>query len=168
MRTAIYGGSFDVLTLGHTWVIEESLKLVDHLYIAVANHPTKKYLFGENERRNIIKEYLSDSNLQDRVTVNTLPSNCYLVGYPKRLKTKHSINFLIRGIRNATDYEYEASLKNINASINPNISTIFLMPPKHLSEVSSSTVKNLMGPQGWEDVVTGYVPPNVLSWLNAV
>ncbi len=168
MKAAIYGGSFDVLTLGHTWVIEESLKIVDHLYVMVANHPSKKYTFAESDRVEILKEYLAENNLQDRVTVFQLPLQTYLVDVPKNLKVKHKPTFLIRGIRNSTDYEYEASLKNINASINPDVSTIFLMPPKHLSEVSSSTVKNLIGPKGWQDVITSYVPENVLSWLNAL
>jgi pantetheine-phosphate adenylyltransferase len=73
--------------------------------------------------------------------------------------------FVLRGIRNESDYEQERAMRNVNADFDPGITTVFLMPPRGIAEVSSSLVKGLVGPEGWQDVVRSYVTPAVFEKL---
>ena len=70
-------------------------------------------------------------------------------------------DYIVRGIRTQADYEYERGMRYINSDLNSNITTIFLMPPREIVEISSSFVKGLVGPEGWRDVVKRYVPDAV-------
>ena len=83
--------------------------------------------------------------------------NRFLVDYAREAKA----NFIVRGIRSAADYEYERSMRYINSDIAPEISTVFLMPPREIAEVSSTMVKGLVGPQGWRDMIGRYLPEPV-------
>lgn len=168
MKSAIYCGSFDILTLGHAWMINESLKIADHLFIIVANHPAKKHWFSVARRVELLNEYVTLNNLCNNVTVLSLNSELsYVANIPKYSKDERmrNVTFMIRGIRDSKDFEYESTLKNINESININLSTLFLIPPKQLNQISSSTVKNLIGPHGWQNVIRDYVPENILNAL---
>jgi pantetheine-phosphate adenylyltransferase len=69
--------------------------------------------------------------------------------------------YILRGIRNQGDYEFERGIRLINGDLRPEIVTVFLMPPREMSEVSSSLVKGLIGPVGWEAIVRRYVPEAV-------
>jgi len=72
---------------------------------------------------------------------------------------------MLRGIRNESDYEYERVMRNINGDLNPVITTVFLMPPRVIAEVSSSMIKGLVGPDGWETIVKRYLPEPVFEKL---
>ena len=85
----------------------------------------------------------------------------YLVNYAHRIGATH----LLRGIRSAEDFGFENAIRHINEDIDPRIETVYLIPPRHLCEVSSSTVKGLIGPAGWRDVVKKLVPPPVFACL---
>ena len=74
-------------------------------------------------------------------------------------------DFIVRGIRSTEDYNYEAALKLINERLSLSIDTIYLIPPRNLSEVSSSVVKSLLGFKNWERVAAHYVSPFVLRKL---
>lgn len=69
--------------------------------------------------------------------------------------------YILRGIRSVKDYESEKAMMHINADLNSEIITIFLMPPRKIAEVSSSAVKNMIGPEGWEKEIKRYVPEQV-------
>ena len=88
-------------------------------------------------------------------------TNQYLIYYAQGLGAR----YIVRGIRDESDYEYERAMRNVNGDLNPQITTVFLMPPRNLAEVSSSMVKGLIGPDGWETLVKQYVP---LSVFNAI
>ena len=75
---------------------------------------------------------------------------------------------MLRGIRDTSDYEYEKTLRHINSDISPEITTVFLMPPREIAEVSSSIVKGLVGSEGWEKVLGKYVPDCVLQKLREI
>ena len=89
--------------------------------------------------------------------------NRYLVDYAK----EQSAAYILRGVRTAADYEYERVMRHINADLAPEITTIFLMPPRDIAELSSSMVKSLIGPEGWEDTVRRYVPNPVFEALSS-
>jgi pantetheine-phosphate adenylyltransferase len=73
--------------------------------------------------------------------------------------------YILRGIRSVKDYEFERAMRHVNFDINAAVTTVFLMPPREISEVSSSLVKGLVGPTGWEDIVSQYVPSQVMEML---
>jgi pantetheine-phosphate adenylyltransferase len=75
--------------------------------------------------------------------------------------------YVLRGIRSSSDYEYERVMRHINADMAPEITTVFLMPPRDIAELSSSMIKSLTGPTGWEETVRRYVPEPVFQALAA-
>ncbi|EGV36750.1 pantetheine-phosphate adenylyltransferase [Neisseria weaveri LMG 5135] len=87
----------------------------------------------------------------------TVFENRFLVHYAESI----GAGYIVRGIRTAADYEYERSMRYINGDLQPQISTVFLMPPREFAEVSSTMVKGLVGPDGWRDIVHRYLPPAV-------
>lgn len=156
-KVAVYAGVFDPPTIGHVWVIEEGLKLFDRLIVAIGANPEKRPLFSTDERLEMLRDICKKS---DRAETDHF-ENEFLVDYAK----KKGAGFILRSIRTEGDYEYERVLHHINKDMSPKISAVFLMPPRGLSEVSSSMVKQLVGLDGWEKIVGMYVPPAVLEKL---
>lgn len=157
---AVYAGSFDPLTVGHLWMIEEGCRIFKELCVAIGINPEKKYHFGLEERLKMLR----DSTRQFRnVTVSSF-SNLYLVDYAESIGASH----ILRGIRSPTDFEFERTMRNINGDFAPGITTVFLMPPRNIAEVSSSMVKGLIGPKGWERIVKRYVPAPVYDRLRTM
>lgn len=89
--------------------------------------------------------------------------NCFLVNFAREV----GANFILRGICEGADYEFERKMRYINADLAPCISTVFLMPPREIAEVSSTMVKGLVGPAGWKEVVRQYVPEPAFQRLIA-
>ena len=153
MRKGVYAASFDPITNGHLWVIEQGLRLFDDFIVAIGTNPDKTYTFSLDERVDLVKEATAhDPN----VTVSTY-ENLFLVDYAKSIGAE----FVLRGIRTQADYEYERTIRYINGDLNADIATIFLMPPREIAEVSSSAVKSLVGPRGWEEAIKRYLPEPV-------
>lgn len=155
----IYAGSFDMPTLGHEWMIKEGSKLFDKFIVAVGVNPDKKSMFTIDERMDMLSEILISNG--DTSTSIEILGNEYLINYAFTRKCTH----IIRGIRSVSDYEYEKAMRYINEDIalKRDITTVMLIPPKGLIEVSSSLVKGLIGPSGWENVVSRYVSDSVLE-----
>lgn len=159
MRTAVYAGSFDPLTNGHLWMIERGLEMFDRLIVAIGSNPSKNYSFTVSERLDLLQACLPSS---ERLTIAHF-DNRYLVDYAKKMEAK----YILRGIRSPNDYEYERVMRHINADMAPEITTVFLMPPRDIAELSSSMVKSLIGPTGWEETVRRYVPTPVFHSLQS-
>ncbi|MFI2791545.1 pantetheine-phosphate adenylyltransferase [Haloferula sp. A504] len=157
MRTAVYAGSFDPPTNGHLWMVERGLEMFDRLVVAIGDNPNKSYTFSIPERLDLLKRSFPAC---ERLTVTHF-DNRYLVDYA----VEHDARFILRGIRSQADYEYERMMRHVNYDMAPDITTVFLMPPRDIAEVSSSMVKNLIGPEGWRDTVHRYVPPPVFDAL---
>lgn len=158
-RSAVYAGSFDPPTNGHLWVIEQGAELFDELRVAVAYNPDKpQSRFTPAERVEML-EHITEPF--DNVTVDSFTTDQYTVQYARQLGSR----FLLRGLRNAADYDYESSISTINRMIAPEINTVLLPGPVELLIVSSSTVKSLVGPNEWEKTVGNYVPDFVLGAL---
>lgn len=158
MTKAIYAGSFDPLTNGHLWVIDKATEIFDEVCVAIGDNASKSYTFTQQERLHMLGKSLSKYK---NVTISSF-SGQYLVKYAKEINAQ----YIIRGIRNHSDYDFEKMLKNVNHDLEPSIETIYLIPPRHYIEISSSLVKGLVGPAGWQDAINKYVPPIVLQYLN--
>jgi pantetheine-phosphate adenylyltransferase len=157
MRTAVYAGSFDPPTNGHLWMIERGLELFDRLIVAIGNNPSKSYSFSVDRRIELLRASVPSC---ERLTITHF-DNRYLVDYAATM----GADSILRGIRSSDDYEYERVMRHINADMAPQITTIFLMPPREMAEVSSSMIKGLIGPEGWEEIVIRYVPGPVFDEL---
>ena len=158
-RLGVYAGSFDPLTIGHLWMIQQGAGLFDRFIAAIGTNPDKRYTFSLDDRLAMLRE---STRAFSNVSVATF-SNRYLIEYAESIGATH----IVRGIRSESDYEFERSMRNINGDLNEHICTIFLMPPRDIAEVSSSMVKGLIGPTGWRRVVKNYVPPPVYQRLLA-
>ncbi len=149
-RIAIYAGSFDPITFGHLWMVEHGSRLFDELIVAIGVNPDKRYLFSLDERLAMLEDAARPF---PNVTVASY-QNLFLVHYARQVQA----GFILRGIRNEADYGYERGMRYINAEFSPHVLTVFLMPPREYAEISSSFVKGLVGPSGWEEIVPRYVP----------
>ncbi len=158
MRTAVYAGSFDPPTNGHLWMIERGLEMFDRLIVAIGSNPAKRYSFSVAKRI----ELLEASTVPSARLIIAHFDNRYLVDYAKKMDAK----YVLRGIRSPSDYEYERVMRHINSDMAPEITTVFLMPPRDIAEVSSNMIKGLIGPLGWEETVRRYVPEPVFQTLS--
>lgn len=157
MRIAVYAGSFDPPTNGHLWMIQRGLEMFDRLIVAIGSNPVKSYSYTLEERLEMLRASAPSSDSLEIAHFD----NRYLVDYAH----KTNASYILRGIRSPNDYEYERVMRHINADMAPDITTVFLMPPRDIAEVSSSMIKSLTGPDGWEEIVKRYVPPEVFALL---
>ena len=138
-RIGIYPGTFDPITFGHIDIIKRSLRIVNKLVIAVSDDKGKEYLFSENERVSIIKNSLfKDLNFKRQnikvVCFDTLTTS---------LCRKYKARTLFRGLRAASDFEYEFQLAGMNRKLDKNIETVFLMSEVEKQVISSKFVKEI-------------------------
>lgn len=157
MTRAIYAGSFDLLTTGHMWMIEQGVALFDKLVIGIGVNPDKKTMFTVDERQTMIFNSLGP--LQNSCEICSFP------GYLYKAAEEEGATHILRGVRNSADFEYERVIRNLNGDFNADLTTVFLVPPRELAEVSSSVVKGLIGPEGWEEIVKPFVPDAVFQRL---
>lgn len=156
-RLGVYAGSFDPPTIGHLWMIEQGVRLFNRLIVAVGVNPDKQYTFSLNVRLDMLRE--STKKFRN-VTIASF-SNRYLIHYAQSVGATH----ILRGIRSESDYEFERTMRNINGDLDQQICTVFLMPPRGIAEVSSSMVRGLIGPVGWQKIVRKYVSNGVYQKL---
>ena len=126
MSSVIYAGSFDPPTNGHVWMIEEGARLFQTLTVAIGTNPEKDTTFSTEERIHMLKSITAGISATN-VSVEVF-DNRYLVDYARSV----GANYILRGIRSPADFEYERVMRHINADICPQITTVFLMPPREL------------------------------------
>jgi pantetheine-phosphate adenylyltransferase/8-oxo-dGTP diphosphatase len=159
--SCIISGSFDPLTKGHQFLVLEALKLFNCVHLIIAPNPSKGAgLLSPDERLLSCIETFAD---EPRVRVHVMPAGIFLVDYAKSL----ACSTIVRGLRNATDFEYEHSVDMVQRKLSPNVRTLYMITPREYTEVSSTLVRSLYGLQGWELVVADYVPDSVLKLLKA-
>ena len=139
-KIAIYPGTFDPITFGHIDVIKKGLKLFEKIIVGVSDVDNKDYLFDSEERIEIIKKALfSDLKLnKKKISVISFTS------LTTDLCKKHKSNIILRGLRAASDFEYEFQLAGMNRKLNNNIETIFLMSDVENQIISSRFVKEIV------------------------
>ena len=146
MRTAIYPGSFDPVTLGHLDLILRVDKLVDRLIVAVLHNSAKDSAFPVAERMDYLREVTRDHPKVEVTTFHGL-----LVDYAKKMDAQ----FIIRGVRAFSDFEYEFQMALMNRKLSADLETVFLMPKEEYSVVSSRMVREVAAMGG---DITGLVP----------
>ena len=164
MKKIGFSGTLDPITNGHMWVINEARSIADEVVVFLSENPAKKPKFSAEERKSIIALSCAEQGW-DNVQVVIVKGD-----YTARAAKKHGADCLIRGIRTTADFDYENLIQQTNVDVLQGAKTIFVMPPRDLGSVSSSFVKALEGPIGWNWIMKKFVPGPayhawVLSWL---
>ena len=152
-KKALYPGSFDPITNGHLDVLERARKMFDSVVIAVLNNSDKKAFLPVETRVELIKEAVKEMK-----NVSVASFNGLTVEYAKSI----GANFLIRGLRTITDFEYEVQLCQTNQVIAPEIDTVFLSTKPEHNFISSSIVREL---SKYKTDISKFVPKNVMEFL---
>ena len=138
-RIGVYPGTFDPITSGHMEVVRRSMRLVDKLVIGPAINISKGPLFSLEERIEIIKDDIQDFPEADRKRIEIVPFEGLLIHFARELNA----SVIIRGLRAVSDFEYEIQMANMNARMEPNVETIFLMASDRHQFIASSLVKDI-------------------------
>ena len=138
MKKAVFPGSFDPITLGHVDIIYRGLELFDEVIIAIGVNADKKYLFNLSQREAFIAHLFAG---QAKIKVISYE------GLTADLCKKEGAQYILRGLRNTTDFEFEKAIAQANAKLQ-NIETILLFSKPEHAYISSSIVRDVMRNQG--------------------
>ena len=152
--TAIYAGTFDPITNGHTDLLRRACDLFDHVILAIATNSKKNPLFTLEQRIKLAEKVYGDKadNLSIKGFDTLLTDFAYSEG----------ATVLIRGLRAVSDFEYEFQLASMNRNLRPEIESVYLMPEEKYAFISSSLVKEVASLGG---DVSRFVHPAVLDAL---
>ncbi|MDQ6972817.1 MAG: pantetheine-phosphate adenylyltransferase [Mariprofundaceae bacterium] len=152
-RTAIYPGTFDPITLGHVDVVRRGLKLFDRLVIGVASNPNKQPMFDLDTRLAMVREVFAGDERIEAVAFSGL-----LVG----LAREQQARAILRGLRAASDFEYEFQMATMNRRLDESIETAFVMAREDYTFVSSRFIREISSMGG---DVSELVPEIVLPYM---
>lgn len=138
-RTALFPGSFDPITLGHLDIIERALPLFDEIQIAVGTNSAKNYLFTLEQRVSWIQETFAH---EPKIKVITYE------GLTVDFAQQQGVNFLLRGLRNPADFEFEKAIAQANREMVPDLETVFLLTSARYAYISSSIVREVINHKG--------------------
>lgn len=148
-KIAIFPGTFDPFTLGHHDIVTRGLKIFDKIFIAIGNNPKKERYFNVTLiKKKIVNLYANNSRL-DVINYNKLTAS---------LAKDLSANFILRGLRNTTDFEFENSISQINKDINAKLETVFLITSPNLAPISSTIIRDVIRYGG---DINKYLPYNI-------
>jgi pantetheine-phosphate adenylyltransferase len=135
MKTGVYPGTFDPVTLGHMDIIRRGAKLVDRLVIGVTTNPSKSPMFSVEERVAMVRREIQ--GLEGEIAVVTFDS--LLMDFAER----EGAAVIVRGLRAVADFEYEYQMAGMNQQLNDRIETVFLMADVSLQPIASRLVKEI-------------------------
>lgn len=160
MKKIAFSGTLDPITNGHMWVIQEARSIADEVVIFISENPFKKPQFSAEKRKTIVEQSVAAVGWTN-VDVTIVKGD-----YTARAAKRNGIDYLIRGIRNTADFDYENLIQQANVDTLQGAKTIFVMPPRDLGSVSSSFVRALQGPVGWHWSVKNFLPgPAYTAWI---
>lgn len=138
MKTAIFPGSFDPITLGHQDIIEKSLNLFDNIIIGIGQNSEKKYMFSAEKRKKFVENtFQSINNIEVKIYDGLTVNFC----------KKNNANYIIRGLRNVSDFEFEKTIALTNRRLS-GIETVFFLTSAKNSFISSGIVRDLISNNG--------------------
>ncbi len=152
LKKVVFPGSFDPITLGHTDIINRALPLFDELIIAIGININKKYMFDTETRMQMIRDVYKN---EPKIKVISY------TGLTVDLCHKHKWNFILRGLRNPADFEFEKAVAQTNRKLG-NVETIFLLTGPETSYISSSIVRDVYRNGG--DIST-LVPKEIFNYI---
>ena len=153
-RICLFPGTFDPITLGHTNIIDRALPLFDKIYIGIGRNNQKAPMFSEEKRLQWINELYKDNSKVEAIIYEGLTVDCC---------QQIGANFILRGIRYVSDFEYEKAIADMNRSISNQIETVFLTCSPQYSSVASTLVRDVLKYGG---DVSQFLPPTVLASIN--
>ena len=149
MNIAVFPGSFDPITLGHIDLVKRSLPLFDKIIVGVGVNTQKKTLFSLEQRIEWLNKEFID---EDKVEVD------YFEGLTVNFCKSLNANFLIRGLRNASDFDYEKTISQLNTIIGDGLETVFLISKPAYSHISSTIVREIIKGKG---DISSFVPVHI-------
>lgn len=135
MKTAVFPGSFDPITAGHVDIVRRAVPLFDKIVVAVGVNSQKKYLFSLEQRLAWLEEVFAD---EPKVEVGTFE------GLTAHFCQEIGANYLLRGLRNASDFDYEKTISQLNGIVGEGLETIFLISQPAYSHISSTIVREII------------------------
>lgn len=133
LKVAVFAGSFDPITKGHEALIYKALPLFDKIVVGIGNNADKKYMFSNEQRQQFIQTtFANNSKISTQFYHGLTVNFCKEVG----------ANYLIRGLRNANDFEFEKNIAQMNKAIS-GIETVFFITDPDLSALSSSILRDI-------------------------
>lgn len=160
VRTGFYPGSFDPVTIGHIDIIERAALLVDRLVIGVGVHHGKAPLFDAEERMELLRPEAARISVERNISVEVELFDRLTVEAARQF----GANVLIRGLRDAGDFDYEMQMSGMNGAMAPDVSTIFLAASPAARHIASTFVRQIAAMRG---DITPFVPPHVADRLRA-
>jgi len=159
-RIVFYAGSFDPLTNGHLDVIERAATLCDKLVVGVGAHASKVALLSPDERVKLIREAVEPVLQSSGCALETIVFSDLAVA----AAAAAGASAIVRGLRDATDFDYEMQLAGMNADMAPALQTIFLPASRNVRHITATLVRQIAAMGG---DVSYFVPPNVAAALKA-
>lgn len=148
-RVAVFPGSFDPITLGHADIIRKALGLFDKVIVGIGSNADKKYMFPLAKREQWIRE-----TFKGDPRISVLNYEGLTVHFCVRMGAK----YIVRGIRNAADFEFEKAIAHMNAAMTGNIETVFILSDLTFGALSSSIIRDIIRNGGDP---SGFLPPAV-------
>ena len=133
-KIALFPGSFDPFTKGHLDIVNRSLRLFHKVVIAIGNNSSKNRFFDISKTKEAIEKYFQDNSQVEVLIYNELTAE---------IAKKKNAQYLVRGLRNTSDFEYENSISQINRYLNHNLETVFLITSNQFSHINSSIIREI-------------------------
>ena len=135
MKIAVFPGSFDPITSGHVDIVRRAIPLFDRIVVAIGENSQKSYLFPLQQRLDWLKEVFSS---EPTISID------HYEGLTAHFCRKIKAQYMIRGLRNASDFDYEKTISQINSIVVGNLETVFLISRPQFSHISSTIVREII------------------------
>jgi pantetheine-phosphate adenylyltransferase len=133
-RIALFPGSFDPFTNGHHDIVMRGLNLFDHIIVAIGYNSQKQRYFDVDIMVKVISETFENTKRVSVIVYNELTAE---------LAKKHKAKYVLRGLRNTTDFEYENTIAQVNHHLNPEMETVFLITTPEFAGISSTIIREV-------------------------
>ena len=153
MKTALFPGSFDPITIAHVDILKRALPLFDKIVIGIGLNSSKQNFLSASQREEIVKAVFADYN-----NVEVQLYEGLTVDFCKKINAK----YMVRGIRSVGDFEYERAIAQINQTMMPDMETIFILSKPEYSAISSTIVRDILRNHG---DVTPFLPEAAMRYL---